>query len=132
MFFKVVAKCGHVGRYNYIIKSFFVKAKTAKEAAFKIRNAPRVKHHHKDAIRSVEEINYEEYVKGVIEMEEDKYFHIHNSSDQKRLQIEGVIREDENFMQNMYDKKENIRYKIKKEKLKEIEYEKIIREAYYG
>lgn len=32
-YFKVEAKCGHVRRNNYILKEFYVKAESKKEAA---------------------------------------------------------------------------------------------------
>ena len=53
MFFEVQAKCGHVGRNNYIVKKFYVKAESAKEAAKVIRSAPRVKHHQKEMLGTV-------------------------------------------------------------------------------
>lgn len=56
-YYKVRAKCGHVGRNNYIIKPFFVKANDGKEAAKIVRNTPRVKHDHKYAIIDVKEKN---------------------------------------------------------------------------
>ena len=62
MFFEVSAKCGHVGENKYVIKQFYIKTTTAKEAARIIRFAPRVKHDQKDAILKVTEINYDEYV----------------------------------------------------------------------
>ena len=65
MFFEVQAKCGHVGRNHYIIKNFYVETTSAKRAAYLIRKAPRVKHHHKDAILSVREIDRDEYKQGV-------------------------------------------------------------------
>ncbi|MGN1372736.1 MAG: hypothetical protein ACI4VK_01660 [Candidatus Coproplasma sp.] len=58
MYFEVQAKCGHVGRHNYVIKNFYVKAESGKEAARKIRLAPRVKHDRKDAIIRVKQIDY--------------------------------------------------------------------------
>ena len=48
--FEVEAKCGHVGRKYFTLKVFPVKANSRKEAAAIVRNIPRVKHHHKDAI----------------------------------------------------------------------------------
>ena len=53
MFYKVTAKCGHVGRNNYIEKDFFVKADSGRDAALIVRCKPRVKHDRKDAILSV-------------------------------------------------------------------------------
>lgn len=60
-YYEVLAKCGHVGKNNYIIKSFGVYAESGKEAAIIARSIPRVKHHHKDAIIDVKEIDYNTY-----------------------------------------------------------------------
>lgn len=61
-FYRVKTKCGHVGRRYYIPIDFAVKARSKSEAATIAKYLPRVKHHHKDAILSVEEITYDEYV----------------------------------------------------------------------
>ncbi len=53
-YFIVTAKCGHVGRDNYIPIDFAVKAESASKAASYARDLPRVKHDHKDAILSVQ------------------------------------------------------------------------------
>ena len=82
-YYKVEAKCGHVGRNNYIIKMFYVCAMDGKEAAFKVRLSPRVKHHRKDAIRRVNEIKYEEYLNGLNRLKTDPYFLAHNSAEQR-------------------------------------------------
>ena len=81
-YYKVLAKCGHVGRNRYIIKSFYVKAENGKEAAKIVRDKPRVKHHHKDAIKEVIQIKYEEYINGIKIMSDDMYFKVHNRQDQ--------------------------------------------------
>ena len=60
-YFIVTAKCGHVGRGNYIPIDFAVKAESASEAASYARNLPRVKHDHKDAILSVQEVDLFDY-----------------------------------------------------------------------
>ena len=72
--FEVEAKCGHVGRKYYTIKSFPVRATSAKEAAAIVRTWPRVKHHQKDAILSVKEITLERYEEIVALNHEDPYF----------------------------------------------------------
>lgn len=129
MFFKVQAKCGHVGRHNYVVKSFYVKAKSGKDAAKQIRYAPRVKHNHKDAIIEVKEIDHEEYIAGVIQMQNDEYFNVYNSSDQKRIVVEGVVSDE-------YPEKEetrNVYFKLKKYKILELASRKMIYgECYYG
>lgn len=60
-YFKVTAKCGHVGRSHYVPISFPVAASCGKEAAAIARWYPRVKHHHSDAIINCEEIDREQY-----------------------------------------------------------------------
>ncbi|MCQ2772556.1 MAG: hypothetical protein MJ238_04705 [Bacilli bacterium] len=60
-YFKVVAKCGHVGRRFYVPVQFAIRAQNGKEAAKKARDLPRVKHDHKDAILQVKEISYYEF-----------------------------------------------------------------------
>ncbi len=82
-YYKVLAKCGHVGRNNYILKWFYVKAQDGKEAAKKVRFTPRVKHDHKDAIIDVIDINIDDYIKGIKAMSSDMYFKVDNSTDQR-------------------------------------------------
>lgn len=83
MYYKVLAKCGHVGRNKYILKWFYLIANDRVEAAKIARRKPRVKHHNKDAIREVINIEPQEYLMGIESMEKDMYFHVHNSSDQR-------------------------------------------------
>ena len=128
MFFEVQAKCGHVGRNNYIVKNFYIRTDSAKKAAKIIRQAPRVKHHQKDAIVKVREIEREEYVQGVIRMQEDPYFNVNNSSDQKRLLIGDIIKEE-------YIEEERVRqvnYRLKKWKILEKESKKMVSGVCYG
>ncbi len=83
-YFKVTAKCGHVGRRHYIVKDFYIEATSGKEAAFKVRYTPRVKHNRKDAILSVEVITKAEYLIGKAVQAEDPYFQVHSSTEQRR------------------------------------------------
>ena len=83
--YKVEARCGHVGKNNYIIKNFYIRAENGKEAAYKTRKMPRVKHHHKYAIVNVAEISYDEYLNGLNEVSNDTYFLAHNSSEQRAI-----------------------------------------------
>ena len=59
--YEVSAKCGHVGKNYYITKIFAVEAESGRDAAEAVRAFPRVKHHHKDAIISVTEIDQDRY-----------------------------------------------------------------------
>lgn len=83
MYYKVLVKCGHVRKTKYILKYIYIKANDGKEAAKIARKTPRVKHDHKDAIREVKEIEFDEYLNGLKKMDKDMYFKIHNSSDQR-------------------------------------------------
>ena len=81
--YKVIAKCGHVGKGHYIIKEFYVMAGDGKEAALKVRWFPRVKHHWKNAIEKVCKITKEEYDLGLLKTQQDMYFHVRNSTEQR-------------------------------------------------
>lgn len=60
-YFQVTAKCGHVGKLNYVPVNFAVCAESASEAAQRVRDYPRVKKQLKDAIIAVVEIDGNEY-----------------------------------------------------------------------
>lgn len=112
-YYQVEAKCGHVGRNNYILKKFYVCAINGKEAASRVRKFPRVKHHHKDAIRNVVEIEYEQYMNGLNERSLDPYFLVRNSSEQKEYAetINGqIVREnnDETYKKPTHDRRKII------------------------
>lgn len=59
--FLVTAKCGHVGKDRYLPITFPVAAASAKQAAARVRQYARVKHHHKDAILRVEAVTWKEF-----------------------------------------------------------------------
>lgn len=61
-YFAVKCKCGHVSRKYYIPITFGVIARNRKEAARQAGNIPRVKHNHKDAILSCQEVSYIEFI----------------------------------------------------------------------
>ena len=82
-FYKVTAKCGHVGRHNYILIEYPVSAFNAKDAAKYARQIPRVKHDHKDAIREVVEISRDEYIELKRKNDEDEYLNCHSKQEQK-------------------------------------------------
>ena len=60
-YFKVIAKCGHVGKGNYVPVAFAVKAESKSEASQKVMGYHRVKKHLSDAIISCEEIDKKSY-----------------------------------------------------------------------
>lgn len=93
-YYKVNAKCGHVGRENYVIKTFAIKAESGKLAAAIVRNWPRVKHHHKDAIMSVVRIDFDEYSQIIETNMLDPYFSCVNVQEQ-RMYCEPDIQREE-------------------------------------
>jgi hypothetical protein len=93
--FEVEAKCGHVGRNYFTLKIFPIEAETRKEAAAMVRNMPRVKHHHKDAIRRVDEISPERYEELRNKNNCDPYFSCTNIQEQRRNIAEIELFEEE-------------------------------------
>ena len=129
MFYKVKAKCGHVGRNNYIEKFFYVVAESGKEAARIVRYMPRVKHDRKDAILTVEKISEEEYKVGIEDFKSDMYFHVSNSSEQRLV---GAVNPHEIKREPKrcgYGKKRDSNYLIKRLKMIENQYKKMLSEV---
>lgn len=116
-YFKVNAKCGHVGRGNFINIDFAVVAFNAKEAAAKTRNFGRVKHHYKDAINFVEEIDFDEFNKLVEQLSNDPYISCDNIQDQRR--IEDFYERISSYDYEELKKDRCVEYKIKKRKILE-------------
>lgn len=116
-YFEVNAKCGHVGRGFYVPIRFAIVAQDGKDAASITRGKPRVKHDHKDAILSVRELTFEEYMKLRSENDADPYLHCKNIQQQRGI---------ENFSDRLVPEKRNeqrktrnAKYKIKKNKIME-------------
>ena len=84
-YYEVKAKCGHVGMNNYIIKTFAICAENGREAASRARWMPRVKHHAKDAILSVKEIDEFEYDEIIEINHNDNYFKCESIQDQNAM-----------------------------------------------
>lgn len=119
-YFMVIAKCGHVGKRNYIPIKFAVHATDAKDAAKITRDFPRVKRNHKDAILKVEKISYEEYLEIKKINDEDPYLKC--KSKQEQNMIDNLSERLEVDLHNQdieYDKtarKSRIQYKLRKYK----------------
>ena len=88
-YWKVIAKCGHVRKNRYILKTFYIKAINGSEAARIVRGMSRVKHDQKYAIRSVTQIDQEEWKEGLEQNREDPYFSCRSIQEQRRL-CEGI------------------------------------------
>ena len=101
-YYIVTTKCGHVGKNNYILIDFPVIAEDGKEAAKIAREIPRVKHHHKDAIRKVEEVSYERYLLLCKFNHQDNYLNSSSMQEQNLYcdDIEERIFEEEKVIDN--------------------------------
>lgn len=117
-FFIVKVKCGHVGRGNYVEKSIPIKAHNGKEAAYKARWMPRVKHDWKDAIIEVREVFEEQYNEQMTINNNDNYFLVKNHKEQvllcPNLKDDVCKRQNENDYKK--DRKATVIYKMKKAK----------------
>ncbi len=119
--FIVIAKCGHVGRNKYIEKELTFEAFSKKEAARKARNYPRVKHHWKDAIVDVIEVEEEEYWRIRTKNYSDPYFRVHNIQEQ-RIYCENIHDSVKVFLKEEHSKADRIsriNYLMKKRKIDE-------------
>ena len=96
-YFKVVAKCGHVGRKKYVPITFAVKAKNGNEAAEIARWIPRVKHQHSDAILDCEKISYEEFQEINKKNNMDDYLKCKNVQQQNLLDLSDRLVDDPHY-----------------------------------
>ena len=117
-YYKVVAKCGHVGRNNYIPIAFAVSAIDGKEAAKLVRNFPRVKHNHKDAILSCIEIPYIDYLELKKINLNDDYLKCKNIQQQRKIKnFNDRIIKEELFLNDLKESRNIVKakyiYKIK-------------------
>ena len=122
-YYEVIAKCGHVGRKNYIPVKFAVVAESGKEAAKKVRQFPRVKHNHKDAILDVRCITLEEFLEIKESNDNDPYLKCHSRQEQNLIVnlAERMVADLHNVKQE-FDKQarlDRVAYKIKKNKILE-------------
>ena len=119
----VIAKCGHVGRKNYIPVKFAVVAESGKEAAKKVRQFPRVKHDHKDAILDVRCIKLEEFLEIKEINENDPYLKCHSKQEQNLIVnlAERMVADLHNVKQafNKQARKDRVAYKLRKFKILE-------------
>ena len=121
-YYVVKAKCGHVGISYYIPIEFSIKASSKTEAAKKARELPRVKHHHKDAILSVKEVSYEEFVSVYNTNHNDPYLLCKNIQEQNKVYDEIKYRLlvdncNEKRNRRSKERKDIIDFKRKKEQL---------------
>ena len=131
-YYEVIAKCGHVGKKHYVPVKFAVIAEDGKEAAKMVRDFPRVKHNHKDAILNVSKIDYERFQEIVEMNRNDPYLKCHSRKEQNLIVnlAERMVADLHNVKQ-AFDKqarKDKVAYKLRKFKILE---ESSRKEDYY-
>jgi transcription initiation factor TFIIIB Brf1 subunit/transcription initiation factor TFIIB len=120
-YFVAIVKCGHVGKNKYIEKELTFRAVSRKEAAAKARNYPRVKHHWKDAIIDVIEVDKDEYKRIRAKNYNDPYFSAKSIQEQRMYckNIYGSIKEVIKEEKHKEDRNIRISYLMKKRKIAE-------------
>lgn len=126
-YFKVVAKCGHVGKKHYVPVAFAVEAESGEEAAMIGRNFPRVKHNHKDAILDCKKISLDEFLELQDVNQNDEYLKCHSRQEQRRIDLSNRIQIDLHYDENKHrynpskedkeKRKQRIIFKRKREKI---------------
>lgn len=84
-YFKVIAKCGHVGKRNYVPVAFAVKAETASQASQKVMGYHRVKKQLNDAIISCEKIDRKSYKELISLNNNNPYLHCKCNRQQREI-----------------------------------------------
>ena len=84
-YFKVIAKCGHVGKGNYVPIAFPVKADSRSEASQKVMGFHRVKKQLNDAIISCTPIDRKSYKELKRANAQNPYLHCKCSRQQKEI-----------------------------------------------
>ncbi len=115
-YFKVTAKCGHVGKRKYVPITFAVVASNKKEAAKRTRKFPRVKRNHKDAILNVKQICYDDYLTIRNINDNDPYLKCRNIQEQRKIEnFDSRLEAEQRYLNNDVTKtrKERVQYKLK-------------------
>lgn len=121
-YYAVYCRCGHVGLNNYIVIVFAVIASSGKEAAAKARWFARVKHNKKNAIIDCYEITREQYDEIIEANKNDPYLKCRNVQEQRLINDFAlrIIKEPEveTYKKTKEERKDLIKYKLKKQKQK--------------
>lgn len=126
-YFKVEAKCGHVGRGKCIWITFVTIAENEKEAAKRARSFKRVKHNHKYIIRNLKEISFEEFVEIRSQNDIDPYLHCKNIQEQRKIEDFEERVEIDYELVKQEKKQKNTEYRRKKQVI----YDKEMKKRYF-
>ncbi|MBR2094048.1 MAG: hypothetical protein IJ908_00260 [Fibrobacter sp.] len=118
--YEVACKCGHVGRSHYLEIRYPIIAQSGKDAAYRARYFPRVKHDHKDAILSVCKIDQQRFSELTEINERDPYLHCTCIQDQNLIDLSDRLLDEKETVYHMVRKDEcNKDFYYKKQKLRD-------------
>ncbi len=122
-YYLVYAKCGHVGKGNYLEVAFPVYAKTAHDATQIVLKRPKVKKHLKNAITSVEEINYEDYLNELESFKNNDYIKAHSKKDLMicELDVNNLESSFKQYKKSFSSRMERVNYILRKNRIKELQ-----------
>ncbi len=122
-YYLVYAKCGHVGKGNYLEIAFPVYAKTAHDAAQLVLKKPKVKKHLKNAITSVEEIDCEKYFDELEAFKNNDYIKAHSKRDLVycELDINHLESNFKRYKTSFASRIERVNYILRKNRIKELQ-----------
>lgn len=129
----VSTKCGHVGRKNFIVIDFAIKAESKSDAARIARSLPRVKRHHKDAILDVQSVDINQWREAKYKNLKDPYLSSHSKQEQLAtcLDIEDRVIESTSSLElEKPSIKANYVYKAKKNRYEKNKANYLIKEFY--
>ena len=119
----VLAKCGHVGRGNYIEVIFPIYAESAHEAAQIALKRPKVKKHLKNAITNVVEVEYDEYRNQLDEFNDNEYVKSHTKKEVLEF-MDSVLQLESNhkhYKTSFTSRLERVNYLLKKNRIREVQ-----------
>lgn len=119
-YLKVLAKCGHVERHKYISIVFAVLAENGNEASKKVRQFPRIKHNHKDAILRCDKIILEQFLQIKEINNNEPYLCCKSTHEQKKIFDLQYKLEDDYQNRKIHSKEERldrVTYKLAKYKI---------------
>lgn len=132
-YYSVMAKCGHVGRFNCVYVDFAICAGSAKEAASRVKEFARVKRHHKDAIKEVKEITIQQYYSLREKNQNDPYLHCNSVQEQNSIENfeQRILVDEYNVGRLIVEKgKRDVTYKIRRIKEQEFSKAQEVREYF--
>ena len=112
-YYKVTAKCGHVGKGNYVPINFAVKAENASEASQIAKRFPRVKKQLWDCIIACAEISKKEYKELIYINKNDPYLNCRCARDHALVvnEDERVIRMEKTYSRHKVEPVKNMKYR---------------------